>query len=579
MEAAAAAAGFASLAFTVFQGCIKAIIFFNTAQSIGVDGDLFRIGLEVQRYRLVKWGEKVGLLEGMTQNERVHWDLATSILEQLSSFLTSAGQLSRRYSLVVTEEDVEESEKERAGLPPKQGLAKVLARLKPEVYTASSRIIQSSNGTIKRLRWASVGKDKGKRILDEISKLIDHLELLLDSADQERRAIEDGRLLRDLVSFATTTVEAGQVRDIIGESPNQDNKEAIREAAWAKQVRLVIGADKREDEVQPKSASETRAFMPQLRVFRKPLQPWQGGTLRKQGIEFAMYKDKQVLVQWKVAEGTEWAKYEENTKRLAVLLMSLSHQSFRALPCDGYYPAMSQGRHGVIFAMPGEGSAWAMKNLKELVAKEKYVSLSRRIAICRALAQAVLQLHTSGWMHKSLRPENIVFFAPEGSDNEAFLRGDPYIMGYDYARPDSAGAAAITQLPETELLAELYRHPDARGSLRQTYQKRFDMYALGCVLIELAMWESLVDLHSRLASKDLRAAFTLAATANDVVEVPSMQDLINGSQVAEAIQHQVGETFVDAVMTCLTMERIEDAEETGMNDQVTVVEKLAKCQV
>jgi hypothetical protein len=579
MEAAAAAAGFTSLAFQLFQGCVQAIAFFTTAQNIGVDGDLFRIGIEVQRCRLVQWGQKAGLMEEMLDDEKVHWELATSILEQLKGFLTSADQLSQRYSLVVTEEDVVEAEKHIAGQAPRQGLSKVIAKLYPDVYTISGKIIQSSNGTMKRLRWASVGRDKAKRILEEISRLIGHLELLLDSSDQIKRALEDARLLRNLVSFSTTAIEAGQIKELIGETPDEDLKDAIREAAWAKQVRLVIGADKREDEIQPKPNKETRAFMPELKINKKTLQPWRGNALAKAGVEFAQYNGRQVLVQWKSAEEGEGSMYEENMKRLAVLLMSLSHNSFRALPCEGYYPAKGDGRHGIIFAMPDESKNWSFKSLRDIMAEKKYVSLRRRIDISRALAKAVLQLHTSGWMHKSLRPENIIFLAPEGSENDVFLSHDPYIMAYDYSRPATDSGAAITQLPTEDIYADFYRHPDARGLLRKTYQKSFDMHALGCILVELALWESLIDLQSRLSLTNWRETMENAVKTNQMIDVPSVLQLIEISNLVEAIQHQAGETFMSAILTCFTMERTDTKNNPAVDGEITVVEQLSSCQV
>ncbi|KAI0012959.1 prion-inhibition and propagation-domain-containing protein [Xylariaceae sp. FL0662B] len=581
MDLAAASVSFASLAFQLFQGCVQGIAFFNTAQHIGTEGSLFRAGLEFEKYRLITWASKAGLLEDSSPGPRVNWQLATMILEHLSGILTSAEKLQNRYMLNVSEETVQESEKALAASPPKQGLAKLISRLKPDIYTTSGKIIQANNGTLKRMRWAAVGKEKSKRIISEIRDLVDKLEYLLDSADRESRHVEDLRLLRDLVSITSTTVEVGELEEILGDGIGSNSSErAIKAAAHVKQIRLVLGADRREDEVQTIPTPESRSIMPQLKNIKKTLKPWSGTKLRYYGIEFARYNGRQVIVQWKVAEGQLWGKYQAQMKSLAVLLMSFSHKSFRSLRCLGYYPAEDLGRHGIVFSVPTENISWSMKSLSQLIEDEKTVSLSRRVAVAQALAETLLQLHTVGWMHKSLRSDNVIFLAPEGSKNEDFLRSDPFVMGYDYARPDNAdAAAAFTQLPETELSAELYRHPQARGLARETYQKRFDVYALGCLVVELAFWQKLVSIQATFTTEGLGENMSKAAESNDTIDIPSLSDLLESTEAVASIRHLAGEQMVEVISTCCCVEKADNGQEASLDAQLGVVEKLSQCKL
>ncbi|KAI1079486.1 prion-inhibition and propagation-domain-containing protein [Whalleya microplaca] len=582
MDLAAASVSFASLAFQLFQGCVQGISFFNTAQHMGTDGSLFRAGLEFEKYRLITWASKAGLLEDdSTPGPRVNWQLATMILEHLMGILTSAEKLQNRYMLDVSEETVQESERALAINPPKQGLAKFICRLKPNIYTTSGKIIQANNGPLKRLRWATVGKDKSTRITRDIHNLVDKLEYLLDSADRESRRNEDVRLLRDLVSFTTTTTEIGELDGILEDGIGSSSSErAIKAAAYVKQIRLVLGADQREDEVRTVPTPESRKIMPQLRNIKKTLKPWSGTDLRYSGIEFARYNGRQVIVQWKVAEGQAWEKYQVQMKSLVVLLMSFSHKSFRSLRCLGYYPAEDRGRHGIVFSAPNEDFSWSMKSLSQLIEEEMYVSLSRRVAIAQALGETLLQLHTAGWMHKSLRSENIVFLAHEGSKNEDFLRSDPFVMGYDYARPDTAdAAAAFTQLPETELSAELYRHPQAQGLNRETYQKRFDVYALGCLVVELAFWQKLVDIQATSTAEDLVGNIAKATESNDTIRIPSLFDLLENDEVVKSIRHLVGERIVEVISTCCYIAKSKNGQEASLDEQQIVAEKLSQCKL
>ena len=178
---------------------------------------------------------------------------------------------------------------------------------------------------------------------------------------------------------------------------------------------------------------------------------------------------------------------------LALLLSSPAGNSFRSLPCIGWLAWEERERFALIYDLPDHSSHgrqvhWSMKSLYDLISEKPRLSLSRRFHIATDLADVVLQLHTAGWLHKSFRSENVIFLAPRGSSATTFLQSSPYLVGYEYARPDTADAAVFTQLPDTSLIADLYRHPHARGVLRQKYQKAvrlicIRMYTFGACIV------------------------------------------------------------------------------------------------
>ncbi|MBE3041373.1 hypothetical protein IMZ48_02075 [Candidatus Bathyarchaeota archaeon] len=68
--------------------------------------------------------------------------------------------------------------------------------------------------------------------------------------------------------------------------------------------------------------------------------------------------------------------------------------------------------------------------------------LGLRFELARKLVRAVTFLYASGWLHKNIRPESIVFFRkPTESDREdrtatALDLYHPYLVGYKYSRPE-----------------------------------------------------------------------------------------------------------------------------------------------
>ncbi|KAK3984166.1 hypothetical protein QBC44DRAFT_389124 [Cladorrhinum sp. PSN332] len=536
---------------------------------MGADGDLFRTGLEFEKYRLMTWANRVGLLIEK-ERQTLNWQLAGIILKQLEVFLTLASALRSRYSLDVTEEEVEAGEEAKAAEPPKEGVAKLIARLKPNLRTVAGQIIQDHNSPIKRIRWAATDRGKLKIFLGEISSLITKFEFLLDSAERQEEQDAYGRLLREVIFLTTTTAEAGQIKDFLGgRAFPKMGEAALNAAGYLKQ---------RDDKIDA----------PKLAILKRSLKPWNNTPPFESKLEFATYQQKQVLIQWKFVPSTQWEKYTKQMKCLAVFLMSLSDGSFRSLPCQGYYPLQARGCHGIVYSMPevvGENPTtdtidYDFKSLRFLIVDQPLVSLKRRLELARAIAETVLQLHTAGWLHKSLRSENIIFLAPRGSTSRFFLAAEPYIIGYEYARSDTGdSAAAFTQLPDMELEAELYRHAFARGVGRETYQKRFDLYAMACIIVELVMWRPLIDVFSTYLKADLKEVIALAQASNEVIELPTLKELFDQEDMARAFKCQAGDAILEVVKICYAAEKAKEGDEGLLTDQTIVLEKLGWLRV
>ncbi|KAI1276919.1 prion-inhibition and propagation-domain-containing protein [Xylaria sp. FL0933] len=546
------------------RGCVIAIELFSTARYMGADADLFHTGLEFEKYRLIARADRVGIL-GDNEKQTINWQLAGILLRQLELLLTSANVLRDRYSLNVTEEEVQAINELQAMEAPKSGVSKLIARVKPTLYTAIRKIISENNSTTQKFQWAARDRDKLKELLKQISGFVNKLEFLLDSTERQQEKENYTRLLREVISLTSTTGEAGQIKDLFEGGPSPRN--TINAAAYLKQVRLVLGVDTRGDEITPKLVGSAIGFkLHKLSILGRSLRSWKDGELHAHNLEFATYHNRQVLVQREIC--------------LAVFLMSLSHQSFRSLPCLGYYPLEVQGRHGITYTLADDEVDWDFKSLKYLISTQSLVSLKRRLELMRAIADTVLQLHTAGWLHKSVRPENIIFTAPRGSDYEKFLNSDPYIIGYEYARSDTKDSANVfTELPDTDLETDLYRHPQARGLNRETFQKRFDMYAMACIFVELVMWKPLLEVFSLYNTAGLEGIISIAQSTNEVIELPSLQELFQKDDAFKAIVYQSGETIFEVIRTCFSAEKAKQGDEGLLEDQTSVVNRLEWCRI
>ena len=183
---------------------------------------------------------------------------------------------------------------------------------------------------------------------------------------------------------------------------------------------------------------------------------------------------------------------------VATLLAEMKDPTFHSLPCLGYFRTSRHLlRYAYVFEFPEvlrEAPNATMLSLQELLVKPSMrPSLNDRLDVALACAETVLQLHTAGWLHKGIRADNILFFRPDGplSVNDGRL-SRPYVGGYEFARADNP--LETTEDPKSRELQDLYRHPRSIGSGRKSYIKQFDLWSLGCILVELAYWSPLASI-------------------------------------------------------------------------------------
>jgi hypothetical protein len=155
-------------------------------------------------------------------------------------------------------------------------------------------------------------------------------------------------------------------------------------------------------------------------------------------------------------------------------------------------------------------------------------------------------------------------------DKEVILQQPPVIGGYGYARLDTVEAAKFTELPMVHFEGDLYRHPMARGQERNSFEQRFDIYALGCVLLELAMWRPLEDILDLLPN---------GPSTPEQKEQFSLLEYLGEHKTIPRLHHVAGELFAAAIYLCFV-----DGDESmsGSNTLArhnAVTQALTKCQL
>lgn len=209
-------------------------------------------------------------------------------------------------------------------------------------------------------------------------------------------------------------------------------------------------------------------------------------------------------------------------------------------------------RFGLVFARSEPDD---VRSLYDLLTTVSQPSLTRRVTMASAIANSISALHTVNWLHKGLRSSNIVFVVPKTTTiadtpmSTAHIDlASPLLSGFDYARP--ADIDEQTELPTVRNDHILFRHPDSHGveeGSGERYVKSFDIYSLGVILIEIALWR---PASSFLQTK--RNARNLGRNGSHAQLYKNHRDRLLGDEsIGEAIEGGAGSKYAAATRRCL----------------------------
>ena len=253
--------------------------------------------------------------------------------------------------------------------------------------------------------------------------------------------------------------------------------------------------------------------------------------------------------------------------------------NFRVLHCGGFFHDKGNHRYGLVFNFPAstEGECRAV-TLGEILddAKFRMPVLEDRYRLAHALAAAVLEFHKVQWVHKAISSFRIFFFPPKYASAVKYI-AQPYIVGFNYSRPDDP--LAFTEGASEGSNLKDYQHPEYLRD-QSRYRSAFDYYSVGLVLLEIGLWTSLAKL-----TVDGRYSKKYKTSANTGAD-GFLEQLRRRS--VPLLKETMGTRYFMAVERCLTGNFM-DLNHAGDTASIatavhlgflrSVVEELACCQV
>jgi hypothetical protein len=269
----------------------------------------------------------------------------------------------------------------------------------------------------------------------------------------------------------------------------------------------------------------------------------------------AIYLGRSVWIEWKEVSAGSAIRPDDGQIQwriglLTDLLRSVKPDGFRAAPCLGYIKTADADdvtRFGVVFEGPSTTQS-RITTLRELLGQTPKPSLSARVALCAALARCIYSLHAVNWLHKALRADNIVFFSSSFSSN----LDTPFVCGFELSRPSIMDQ--WTEKPGFEPAKDIYRHPNSQSSQTDgSYRKSYDIYSLGVVMTEIALWKPIEDIIG-LENLPKAKPSTLRGIQLRLLQKPLTGNATDAECCLQQIASACGDSLRDIVESCLQMD-------------------------
>jgi hypothetical protein len=225
-----------------------------------------------------------------------------------------------------------------------------------------------------------------------------------------------------------------------------------------------------------------------------------------------------VMVEWK-----QYVSNDSQSKALALSRVERVSQLLRAgsksprlcvLDCIGYFENPQKSRCGILFELPfgfwtnapNKGELPQVVTLSEAISSNARPTLADRFHLAKTLATSMLEFHLRNWLHKDFNAHNVIFFLPRDSAVKNVDIRSPYVGSFGLARPDHLFIESELVSSSRNILDFAYHHPEYRyptatqsgdNLVVPRYHRIFDVYSLGCVLLEIGLWMPLTSLEWR----------------------------------------------------------------------------------
>jgi serine/threonine protein kinase len=287
-----------------------------------------------------------------------------------------------------------------------------------------------------------------------------------------------------------------------------------------------------------------------------------------------------------LVERRPYAEKETKKIRDIALILSYTDESMAILPCKGFLPRPKSAPSCFELIFPLPPGISQPRTLRDILLGEESrlgvpFSLTWRLKLGVRLATAIMYVHTSGLVHKNIHPENLVLLKTQGEGEskdqaaKAKHEGDLFLIGFEFARKEDEVSARIG---DEIWWKNIYRHPQRQGvHPEKDFSMLHDIYSLGVVLLEIALWRSLVLEETNPTNEEVQFLVNRDAVrlADKHHKLKSPEDIKKAfvEKAEKFIAPVFGDKYQELVsmcLTCLDDGGLKDIENTEDQDGITL---------
>jgi hypothetical protein len=455
--------------------------------------------LDWQRIRLQIWANSAGLMDdppSLPEHLQLAQYALQKTLSKIQDLFEDADQIRDRYALSAVTNSLDASP-DRVQTP--------FLRIRRSLRASGVQLVDTATpasqtdggddqveerdgpGIRKRARWGVRDKEQFSSRISQLEARITQLNQLLTETQQLKVKEDSDRVKIIVVSNIVDLNSLELIRSAVGSEPVTsaivERRAILDDRPWSMRI-----GPANHSVWNLTDFCLGQAYERSRRVLvRSQKNPGDIYMLEKKEFEQNIsFEEKRVLT--------------DRIQRLIMLLGGSKSPSFRTLLAVGYVHDPANFCWWLVFQFPVMMPAQVplpiqpVSLLALLEPKTKFrPPLEYRYILASRLCTTLWELYTSGWLHKGIRSENIVFQAPslEEFSNNKELLCSPLVSGFDYSRQESESQSIDKARFCNQITTSIYRHPDYQGNAATGYKIQYDLYSVSLVLIEIGLWAPL----------------------------------------------------------------------------------------
>lgn len=501
---------------------------------------------------MLNWGENIGLLEASLEvtstNLGLNHNVISDVLLEIQAAFRGCVDVQKKYGPFI-----EQSTMLSPSQPNRQRVStrRVLLERVLAIYDKPARAATC-------LQWAMIKKDSFSKLVNKLIAFNDRMESFLD-----RNALEEmhSMQIQSNMMLLQVTDEVTQLRLLV-EALNITRQLTEHGTYVVSSVLRPTSRGRRpENTVASLAQFKAEASLVERDVLQQdPIRIDLPDIMleipdHESARSVGRYQQHDIWLEWREQVEDERPSpviqriIGQRVKQLAALLCTKDKPPlFRAPFCLGYTcdDRDEVPRYALVYKVEvlPRSKYLGLQTLRDALQILCMPSLGKRIALASVIAESLFYLHAVSWLHKGLRSDNIVFIRQQslntsGDHEDVANISSPILSGFDYSRPDLIDEQTFRNGMTVE--HELYRHPDLLQLRTKRSRKSHDIYSLGLILIEIALWrpiEEIVGVQIR-RSRLLEVGQKLAQLDE------------RGNALRAELAAQVGDEYAEVVSRCV----------------------------